>query len=244
MNAYSGDRPGPKPFTRTLAVPPGWPWDQARAAKLEALHTSPASGDTVTTLVKRVKPWAYGEPGEFVAVYVRGAAAGQVFEIDVHGRTVRVEVPSKAAREAMVRERAWQLGSALVVVLAIGGLLLLAAQRRQALEDRLTAAELKIEHQSREARAIAAAKTNARLLGELGLKDQGVDSIMRDLSHVAAVKESDARIDAFYWRKGFWAVEAHGDTPPVRDAELSLQRSTKPVRPGVWLWASKSGGDR
>ena len=246
MNASAAERPNIKPFTRAVTVPPGWPWDQTRAASLEALHTSPVSGDAVTTLVRRLRPWRFNEPGEFAAVYLRGGAelGGQSFDIQIQGQTLRVEVPSRAKREALMKERLWQIGSAVAIAIIVFAIITIALQRREELEDRLSQAELRVDHQAKEAQAVARAKSDARMLAAMDLKDQGVDAALRDLEYVAFTRETTSRVDAFYWRKGFWAVEAHGDAPPVAAADGLLQRSVKPVRSGVWLWASKSGNAR
>ena len=83
---------------------------------------------------------------------------------------------------------------------------------------------------------------SARALAALGVQDQTIDHVVQDLNRVSMAMNTDARIDAFHWRKGYWAVEARGDTPPVRGMDGELQKSVKPVRRGVWIWAAKSGG--
>lgn len=246
MNAsVISDRPTFKPFTRVVTTPPAWPWDQARAARLEAQHTSPVSGGDITILVRRLKPWAFNEPGEYVAVYLRaGDATGDGLYIEVQGRRLRIDLPSRARREALIKERAIQLGCAAVIVLAFVGLTMLALQRRAALEDRLAQAEVRVQRLARQSQGVANAKADARALASLDLRGQTIDSVIQDLNRVSMSMTDDARIDAFFWRKGYWAVEARGDTPPVRGMDGDLQKSVKPVRRGVWLWAAKSGGAR
>lgn len=246
MNAPATERTPFRPFTRVVTTPPAWPWDQARAAKLEAQHTSPVSGGDATVLVRRLKPWVFNESGEFVAIYLRSGdtAPSEGFDIEVQGKRLRIELPSRAKREAALRDRAWQIGAAAVIVLALVGLTLLALQRRADLEDRLSQAELRMQRQDHRAKAIALAKADARALTNLGVKDQGVDQVVHDLTRVAVSKSTNAQLDAFYWRKGYWAVEARGDFPPVQGMDIELQRSVKPVRRGVWLWAGKSAEHR
>ena len=233
-----------RPFTRIIHAPPGWPWDQTRAAKLEAHHTSPISGDGITIIVRRLKSWSFGDTGEFVAVYLRtgDTSAEEDFDIEVQGQRLRIEVPSRAARETAIREQAWQLGAGLVIAFALASLSMLAWQRRAALEDHLDSADMRVAHEVRDAKTLQRAKADAYALGTLDLKDQTAGTVLQDIEKVAMAKNDNARIDAFYWRKGYWAVEAHGDAPPVKGMDLNLQKSTKPVRKDVWLWMVSDGG--
>lgn len=232
------DRPF-RPFTRVLATPPGWPWDQSRAAMLEARHTSPVSSDGVNIIVRRLKAWAMGESGEFVAIYLRAGdpLPAQGLDVEVRGRTIHIELPSKAARAEQLKDQLTRVGAVAVMVVVVLALVTLAFERRTALDNHLGDAELQIDREAREAHALAHAKQNAEALSELGVTD-GLDKAINDLAYVAAAKDPAARLDAFYWSKGFWAVEAHGNEAPVKDTGLTLQKSAKPVRPGVWLWAA------
>ncbi len=240
MNASMSpiERPG-RPFTRVLATPPGWPWDQTRAAMLEARHTSPVSSDGVNILVRRLKAWSMGEGGEFVAIYLRigDPLPPHGLDVEVRGRTIHVDLPSKATRAQNLKDQATRVGALVVMVLVLLGLITLTFERRTALDDHLNDAEFQSSHLAREAHAMAKAKQDAEALTELGVSD-GLGHALDDLTYASAAKDPAARLDAFYWSKGFWAVEAHGSDAPVKDPGLNLQRSAKPVRPGVWLWAA------
>ncbi len=239
MNASATMNRAVQPFTRVLTTPPGWPWDQSRAAMLEARHTSPLSNDGVNIIVRRLKAWALGEAGEFVAIYLRAGdplpALG--FDIEVRGRTMHVDLPSRAARAEQVKDQAIRIGAVLVMLVVVLGLITLAFERRGALDDRLGDAEVQVAHQAREAHAVARAKQDAEALAELGVAD-GLDKAVGDLTYLTAAHDPAVRLDTFYWSKGFWAVEAHGAEPPLRDSAVILQKSARPVRPGVWLWAA------
>jgi len=232
------DRPF-RPFTRVVTTPPGWPWDQARAAMLEARHTSPLSNDGVNIMVRRLKSWALGEGGEFVAIYLRAGdpLPAQGLDVDVRGRTIHIDLPSRAARAEQRKDQVTRIGAVAVMVIVVLGLITLAFERRAALDDHLGDAELRIDREAREAHAVVRAKQDAEALSELGVTD-GLDHAINDLTYVTAAKDPAARLDAFYWSKGFWAVEGHGGDAPVKDSGLTLQKSPKPVRPGVWLWAA------
>lgn len=235
--------PAFRPFIRVVVTPATWPWDQMRVARLEAMHTSPLSGGEANLVLRRLKPWTPGQPGEFAAIYLRAGdtppAGG--FDVEIQGRKLHVDLPSPAARAADLRDKAWLIGSAAVIAVALAGLTLLAMERRAGLDDRLSTLETRLDREVRKARTVAHAKRDAEALEELELAPQGVDRVLADLNRVTIGKAADARIDAFYWRKGYWAVEAHGDARPVEGPGLVVQRSAKPVRRGVWLWAG--GGE-
>jgi hypothetical protein len=240
MNAQASSAERPfRPFTRVLATPPGWPWDQTRAAMLEARHTSPVASDGVNIIVRRIKAWALGEGGEFVAIYLRvgDPFPAQGLDVDVRGRTIHIDLPSRAARAEQLKDQVTRIAAVSVMVVVVLGLVTLAFERRAALDDHLGDAEVRVAHEAREAHAVARAKHDAEALTELDVTD-GLDKAINDLTYVTAAKDSTARLDAFYWSKGFWAVEAHGNDAPIKDPGVTLQKSTTPVRPGVWLWAA------
>jgi len=58
---------------------------------------------------------------------------------------------------------------------------------------------------------------------------------------VSAARTPDARIEALHWDHGLLAVEARGEYPPIAGSGPPPERSSKPVRPGVWLWGLKTG---
>lgn len=232
-----------RPFARVVTTPPAWPWDQSRAARLEALHTSPLAGADL--LLRRLKAWAPGQPGEFAAIYLRAGEAPPAggFDIEIQGRTLHIDQPSPAARAAALRDKAWRFGSAAVIIIALAGMTALAVQRRAALDDRLTTLETRLDRDVHKARALAHAKRDASALAELELAPRGMDRVLADLDRVTVSKADGARIDAFYWRRGYWAIEAHGDARPVDGPGLVIQRSAKPVRRDVWLWAGGGEGN-
>ncbi len=228
-----------RPFTRVFTTPAGWPWDQSRVAMLEARHSSPVRGGEANIIVRRLKGWALGQSGEFVAIYIRAGdqTPAQGFDIDVQGRTIHIDMPSRAARAEQLKEQATRIGAVVIMIVVVLALITLTFERRTALDDRLNDAELQVTREGRAAHAVAHAKQDAEALTELGVTD-GLDKAINDLTYVTAAKDPAARLDAFYWSKGFWAVEAHGSDAPIKDPGVTLQKSPRPVRPGVWLWAA------
>ena len=240
MNDLTTERGSFKPFTRLVTAPPSWPWDQARAARLEAQHTSPVSGDDVSIVVRRLKPWALGQDGKFVAIYLRGVdiRQGLKFDIDIQGQRLTVDMPSPGQKTAQTQERAWYIGlagGAIACVLLMG---VITVQRRGAEADHLADIENQLQRKAHEAEGVARAKGDAQALAELGLGNRSLDRALSDLKQLSLKHDPATRIDAFYWNKGYWAVEARGTAAPIKDATVPLQRSAKPVRKDVWLWVS------
>ena len=205
---------GFKPFTRVVTAPPAWPWDQTRAARLEAQHTSPLSGDDVTVIVRRLGGWAWNEHGRFVAVYLRGVdlREGLKFQVEAQGQTLTIDMPSRAGRIAQSRARAAILGFGGLVVaglVATGGL---ALHRRAAEADQLTRLEARMTRQAHEADRMRRAHADALALEDLNVRYRTLDQAMDDLKTFSLKRDPNARIDAFYWNHGYWAVEAR---PPV-----------------------------
>lgn len=240
MNDQSRSERAFKPFTRVVTAPPAWPWDQTRAATLEAQHTSPVSGDDVVVVVRRLKPWSYGQEGKFCAIYLRGAdiRQGLKFDVDVQGHHLTIDMPSPEQKARQASARAWVLGFGGVIIVSLLLMGMLTMQRRTAEADQLTQAETLLQRRAHEAEGITRAKANAQALAELNQGNHTLDNALADLKMLSLRRDSAVRIDAFYWNKGYWAVEAHGTTSPVPDATVPLQRSSNPVRKDVWLWVS------
>ncbi|CAL4869738.1 hypothetical protein MMA231_04030 (plasmid) [Asticcacaulis sp. MM231] len=229
-----------KPFTRVVNAPPAWPWDQTRVARLEAEHTSPVSGDDITIVVRRLKPWAFGETGKFVAIYLRAVEMrdGLKFELDIQGQRIAIDMPSPQQRSDQNKSQMWILGSGLVMAISLLAMGTLTLQRRAAEEDRLSTLEAKMTRAVREATGIQKARLDAAALEELDLRHRSMSQALSELKTLSLKRDPASRIEAFYWNKGYWAVEARGKDSPVKDATVPLQRSTKPVRKDVWLWVA------
>jgi len=240
MNDQSRSERGFKPFTRVVTAPPAWPWDQVRAARLEAQHTSPVSGDDVVVVVRRLKPWGFGQDGKFVAIYLRAMdiRQGLKFDIDVQGQHLTIDMPSPEQKARQSSARAWVMAFGGVLAIGLLLMIMLTVQRRAAEADRLTEVETQLQRRAHEAEGVARAKADAQALAQLDLGNRSIDNALADLKTLTLKRDAAARIDAFYWNKGYWAVESHGTASPVADATVPLQRSTKPVRKDVWLWVS------
>jgi len=229
----------PHIFVRALSTPPGAPWEQARAARLDSRHGAPLPLAELMHQVRRLDRWAPGQPGRYAAFYIRAREFREPFEssVEVDGRTVRV----KFGASSPDLRRFQGAGAALLAITLCGAILgtgvtlALAARReaetRLAAEEQLAASRLKLAQahrdRSNQARDLRALVGHARPLGE----------VLGDLTWVATSKTPEARLTGVHWERGLLAVEARGEQPPFLAVDRPIERSPKPLRAGVWLWA-------
>lgn len=234
------DRRGAKPFTRILNTPPGWPWDQTRIATLEARHTSPVSGADIAIIMRRLQTWRFGESGRFVAIYARHGdiEQGLKLNLDIGGKAISIDMPSPRRKAEETHDRLWRLGLIGLMICCLLGFGMVTLQRRTAEAERLSQLEALMTRKVKDAEGVARARADAEALADLNLDNRTLDNALLDLKTISFQRDPAVRLEAFYWNKGYWAVEVHGTAPPVKDATVPLQRSTKPVRRGVWLWVS------
>lgn len=238
-------RPTPKVLARVFTVPPGLPWEQARAAALEARHGSPLPIAEVALLRRRLQPWRPGEAGRYVALYVLASEVGDGFEtsVEVDGRSmpVRFASPQERGRAA---QRLVLIGLAAAVISAMIAIAVLSSLAiREEAGTRLASAEMSARARLRVARQIQSQRTEARALEAMEGRGASLDEVLTDLGHASSARASEAWIDAFHWERGLVAVEAHGEVAPLRaNPGQRVERSQKPIRPGVYLWSLEPAG--
>ena len=242
IDAQDASRPAmPQVFSRILTAPPGVPWRQAQAALLEARQSAPLPASDVALRLRRLGSWTGGS-ARFVALYVRSADFSESF-------TAETVIDGQAVRHRFVhpdeqRRRSTQVA---IIALASAGLLVAAAAsvsmalaQRATLETQLEAAERTTASRLRTAEAMNRRWREATVLSAASQNDASIAKVLSELSWVAANRVPNARIEAFHWRDGALAVETVGPNPPFEAWDRSFTRSQKPVRPGVWAWASAS----
>jgi hypothetical protein len=228
----------PRVFTRTILTRAAAPWDQSRQAALEARLGAPARLADIVFRLRRLDPWRPGQGARFAAIYVRACDVGRGFTAAaaVEGVQLSVDFTSPAEHAARAR-RLLLLGAAAG---AVAGLLVVTgaalAGRRTAAADALAAAEQLAQTRQHQAAEVAAAGRDAAQLDRLGLRGQTLERLAGDLAWLSHAKAASAHIEAVHWDHGFMGVEADGDQAPLQADGRPLQRSSAPVRPGVWLW--------
>lgn len=236
----------PQVFVRAFSVPTGLPWEQSRAAQLDARHGSPLPIDELMVQLKRLDRWSPGKPARYAAFYVRVQDYGTPFETTLQVDGVSVTVAFGARKQDLDRVKFAAI-VALIVALCgavLGGSLVMAlGARSQALAALDTTEHLALAKR-RAGLAHQAQIDQARgLRRELG-RSRPVEEVLADLDWAAASKAPNARISAVHWDHGLLALEARGQAPPLIPGERPLQRAATPLRPGVWLWGVEPRASR
>ncbi|MDR3511015.1 MAG: hypothetical protein P4L73_05235 [Caulobacteraceae bacterium] len=228
----------PKVFSKTISTPPGAPWDQARAAGLEARVAAPLPLGEVVYRLRRLEAWTPGRPARHAAFYVRARDVGEGFEttVQVDGRHIKVSFLSPAEQARRAR-RSLMLFS----VAAAAGLLLFVAVAaaiagRVSTEARLSALEQTAAARVRAAKAYERLKVQTRLLNAAGARGSSLADYLADLAWATAAKAPAAHIDALHWQHGYMGVEVRGDAAPFAAPDRTVIKADRPIRPGLWLY--------
>lgn len=228
----------PKVFTRLFTVPQGAPWEQARAAQLEARHGSPMPIADLFWRVRRLEAWGPRKPVRYAAFYVRRNEVSGQFEtsVNVEGRSFPLAFGTSGVSIGRVSEIAVLTIVSLIVVSVATSGVLMASNSRNQLESEVSRAELRLKGKLRQLADQQKRLERQRELARLVGGSAPAQDILADLAWTASARLPEARIQAFHWDKGLIAIETRGDATPLAAAGRSLERSSKPLRPGVWLW--------
>lgn len=226
----------PRVLARTVATPPGWPWDQTRGALLEARHGAPLPIEQMHLRLKRLAPWRPDQPARFAAFYARIAEITERFEtqVEVEGRWIAVafeppQAMAQRARRSLIAGAAAAAVGCLLFVAVAGALL----ARSQA-EEALSAMERDAAAKLRRAEAVQAARRDSAAL-TLVQPGPSLAAPLSDLAWAMASRDADARIEAWRWDHGVVQIESRGETPPVADPRRAVALAGA-VRAGVQAW--------
>jgi len=238
--------PPPQVFVRALTTPPGAPWEQHRAAHLDARHGAPLPIADLMHQVRRLDRWGPGRAGRFAAFYVRAREYREPFEtsVEVDGQPVKV----RFGTPAQDLRRLQQIGAVLAGIVLCGAVLgtgtMLALGARGEAAAQLEADEQLARARLKTAEAFRNRAYQARDLRALVGQARPLADVVADLSWVATSKTPEARVVGIHWERGLLAVEARGEQAPFLAVDRPLERSAGPLRPGVWLWAVGRPGSR
>lgn len=237
-------------FVRTLSAPAGLPWDQSRAAALEARLGAPLPLGEVVYQLKRLEPWSPGKPARFAAFYVRAQAIGERLSAQpvVDGEPVVVEFLSRAAQRRR-SQRFVVLGTTagLVSAIFLGSTLSALSVRSQAAAE-LDSAEQLAALKLGQAKALQKLKDQTRMLDGAGLKGRTLDAFLSDLAWASSAKAPEAKILAMRWEHGLMAFEVKGGAAPFTRLDRPVRKGEGAAAGGSTLWgvgpASEEGGLR
>lgn len=227
----------PKIFVRTIAAPPGWPWEQQHAAGLDARHGAPLPLGEVAMQLRRLEAWRPGQAARYAAFYVRrGEVRGRLdAEVHVAGQPQHVTFLAPGEQRRVARRLTFAALGAFVIVAVIALSLVNAFLSRERAEAQLQAAEAAATTKLRQARAIRTLRAQSEAL-DAADRGERLDKVLADLAWASTARAPEARIEAWRWRDGLMAVEARGDTAPFTATDRLIQKAPKPLRKRVWLW--------
>jgi len=236
------DEPSARVFGRSISVPPGFPWDQAKAARLEARVSSPLPAHEVALQMRRLDAWAPGRPARYAAFYARRAdvraGLSELVEIDGVPLEVLFASPETAARRrtTVIAIAASVAAFVSVLVVSVGA----AMTARCDAEEQVSRLELSIDQRTHALAVRSKSLNEARALDNSGLADRDIDHVLNDLAWVGANKGADVRFLSWYWDRGVMAVEVRGSAPPFSASDREIRRAEKPTQRGVWLYGIAS----
>lgn len=225
-------------FVRAIVTRAAAPWDQARAAALEARMNAPLPLDVTAYVLKRLEPWKPGAQGRYVAVYARRTDVrdGLVATARLDGRAIPVRFLSVERQRQQLKVFAAAAGGAAILVFLLvvcgASVFTTRAQANLRLEQLEQSTQRRLAAAKRQ-RAVAA---QVEAVEAAGLDELRVGAVLADLDWAAGAVAPGASIEAFYREGPLLAVEVRGDQTPFAVTDRMVQRSEKPVRRGVWLW--------
>jgi len=235
----TADAPPPTVLTRTISVPPGPPWEQARAANLEARHGAPLPISELVFQIRRLDSWAPGRAVRYAVFYVRERELTARFStiVEVDGRPLAVEFRPAGDRAEQVRLLTQGAVFVVVLISIVAGSVLVGHQVRAAADVRLEAAERLAATRLRQAKVVQKQLDEQRRLEIAVGSSDPVTQVLADLTWASAQRAPEARLAAVHWEHGLLAVETRSEVAPFVDA--NGLRAAGRIRPGVWLWGAQ-----
>ncbi len=226
-----------KVFVRTISAPSGWPWEQQRAASLDARHGAPLPLGEVAMQLRRIEAWRPGQAARYAAFYIRRTEVRGRLEtqVDLAGQPQRITFLAAGEQRRLARRFAITAAAAFVVVAAIALSVVTAVLSRDRAEAQLQTAEAAAVQKLRQARAIRTLRAQSEAL-DAADRGERLDTVLADLAWASTAKTPEARIEAWRWRGGLMAVEARGDASPFTTTDRLVQKAPRPLRKRVWLW--------
>ena len=210
------EKAAPPRFLRTFSMPAAAPWDQMRAARLNALHNAPVPGPQVAICLRRLDPWRPNLPARFCAAYVRSAdVVGKLILAEqVEGVLVEFVFSSAAAEGARRRRLLRDVGLGAALVLTLVGATL-RGQAIRADENQQISRAMRLDLQALRAQTSAARlRRNVRALIGTGVEHRSGGDLAADLTWLASVRRPHTPLKSLVWRDGQMLLTGSG-SPPV-----------------------------
>lgn len=236
------EEPHPQVFVRAFSVPAAMPWEQTKAAQLEARHGAPLPIAEVMHRFRRLGSWSPGRAGRFAVFYIRRREYKQAFEtvVEVDGEPIKVAFGAGGAQ--LQRAQSGLIYTALIgaLVLVLVGGAAAALKARSAAAAQADAVEQALEAKARMAAGLTRQREYARALRTAAGRAAPVGDVLADVAWATSVRNPDAKVMALHWDHGFLAAETRGATAPFEVPPEALEKSERPIRSGIWLWGVQS----
>lgn len=232
-------------FVKPVTTRPAMPWDQARAAALEARMNAPLPIAQLAWQLRRLEPWKPGAPGRYAAIYARreDVRDGLNAVTDLDGRSIPVQFPSPGKRQEQARRLAiaGTVAGIAAFLLVSSGISVFAAHARASAElEQLEATTVRRLSQTRAQNALSA---QSQAIAQAGLVNRRASRVLDDLAWASRGKAAEVGIEGFIWEPSLFAVQVRGEASPFPVADRKVERSSSQVRPGVWLWGVSASDD-
>jgi hypothetical protein len=226
------------PFIRRFSTPAGAPWDQTRAARLEAVHGAPLPAALLEIVLRRVGRWRPGAPAVFAAAYFRrdGIGEEQRFIEAIDGLDIEFLARGDGARRRAERLRIVDLSlaiGAVVGLLLAGGL---ALARRSDLDSRLRQADMTTQRALQAGHEARRRQADARALDAAGGQGALLTSALDDLVWLSRARRPEAVVEQFDWTPGEMRVTARGPQSPIATADRPVSPSDETRPGGMRVW--------
>jgi hypothetical protein len=214
------------PFVRIFGIPATSPWDQDRAAKLDAVLNSPLAESDVAICVRRLGLWSPSDSSRYCAAYLRKSQISDEHRVIrlIEGRDI--EFVFRSDRFVRAR-RARRMTDLALTVAACAAVLLASVKAIEARGDNVLALS-GVEHGLRESLARQAEQDReSRFSQELaGASSQGRggDNLMADLAWIARSRRADVQIDAVLWNGGTITLRTADQSNPIAGAERQVEQ--------------------
>jgi hypothetical protein len=218
------------PFVRFFAIPAAGPWDQDRAAKLNASLGSPIPADDAAICIRRLGLWSPNEPARYAAAYMRKSQISGEHRLTkaLEGRDVEFVFRD----DRLVRTQRMRRLTDLVLVVVAGVAVLLAATKSLTArsDNALVAAGAKRALQMSLARQTELTREEkiSALLARAGGQTRGGDDLMRDLAWVARSKRADSQIEALTWEAGALTLKTADQSNPIASTDRQVSAISSP----------------
>lgn len=230
-------------FVSLVSTPPGMPWEQRRAAALEARLSSPLPGSQTAFQLVRRQAWRPRSQGLYAIVYARltDIGAGRTVSVEIDGRTRKLSFPPPGQPSAAPAGR-------LTPFVLIVGLLVLSGAVAHRLIDQRAAADLALSNLERRASAAlrqavpaAQARRRAAALDAAGAREMRLSGLLGSLAFASQARRPEAKIEAFRWNAGIASLDVAGAQSPLNAADVDLETTARPGG-SAWSWRANPAG--